>query len=494
VTDLAVGSELGEFRVTGVLGEGGMGIVYAAERPDGQEVALKVLHAEMAADESLRKRFVRESNYASSLDHPNIIPVIDAGDVDGVLYVAMAYVHGQNLREVLMREAPFDTERTLATLAPVADALEAVHAQGIVHRDVKPENILIASGEGPEPAGHPYLTDFGLGKDPGRDSGALTAIGQFVGTLNYTAPEQIMGEEPTRHADVYQFGCVMFECLTGRSPYAADNAADILKAQLDSRPPRITEANPDLPTGLDDVLIRALAREPSARFDSCVEVMAAAADAIGAPLEGAAPPPAPVMGGSPGTTLKMKVAEGNAQGSEIAVDDELLIGRLEDGAGKLADDPEISRRHARVFRTGEEAYSIEDLGSTNGTFVNGMRVEGAKPLSAADVITVGNTKLVVQGAEAPPSGAPVSVPEADLDTTTRPVDGERPAPAPTPAPAAPAPSEPAPVETPPARPAPPPLSVRVEIDPENQEARLWFDEDEDPIRLIAEEGRWRLAD
>ncbi len=277
------GSTLGDYRIESVLGRGGMAVVYRAvdgrlQRP----VALKVLAADLARDEIFRKRFLRESRLAASLDHPNVVPVYDAGEADGALYIAMRVVEGSDLRDVLEETGQLDVERAVAILEQVAAALDAAHRRGLVHRDVKPENVLIGEG------GHVYLTDFGLSALRGNLS-RLTPTGQLLGTVDYVAPEQIEGREADlAAADVYAFGCLLIECLTGETPYPRNSPLAILWAHVQDEPPNLSDLRPGLPAALDAVAARAIAKEPSARFETCGKVVAAVRDV----LEGTARAPA----------------------------------------------------------------------------------------------------------------------------------------------------------------------------------------------------------
>jgi serine/threonine protein kinase len=281
------------YQVEELLGRGGMGVVYRAvdQRPGtrGRKVALKILAPELSADDRFRQRFERESQIAASIDHPNIVPVYEAGDVDGLLYIAMRYVEGEDLRALVRREGPLPPERALALVGQVAAALDAAHARGLVHRDVKPGNILLVGGDRESPS-HVYLTDFGLTKRADSHSG-LTMTGQFVGTIEYVAPEQIEGKDVDARTDVYALGCVLFETLAGSPPFQTEQDAAMLWAHLTQPPPRISERRPGLPLALDDVLTRAMAKSREERFGTCRELVAAARGAFAA---GPAPPPPPL--------------------------------------------------------------------------------------------------------------------------------------------------------------------------------------------------------
>src|SRR6185312_2384695 len=270
---LLAGSVLAGFRVRSLIGEGAMGAVYLAEDLSRrQRVALKVLDPELARDERFRQRFLRESQVASSLDHPNIVTTFASGDEGGVLYLAMEYVDGVDLRELLRRNAVLDLERTLALLAQVAAALDAAHAEGLVHRDVKPGNILVATRAIGERA---YVCDFGLARHVSSVS-SLTGERGFVGTIDYVPPEQIEGGTIDARADVYSLGCVLFQCLAGERPFDRESELSVVFAHLNEPPPRLTDLWPELPEAFDDVFATALAKEPDERYSTCGELMAAA--------------------------------------------------------------------------------------------------------------------------------------------------------------------------------------------------------------------------
>jgi serine/threonine protein kinase len=271
---LTPGSVLGEYRIEALIGRGGMGIVYLAERPRlGSKVALKLLSAELAADERFRDRFVRESQMASALDHPNIIPVYDAAEADGRAFIAMRYVDGPSLKALLEETGSLDLERALNLLAQVGSALDAAHESNLIHRDVKPANILIAKGGASSFGEHVYLTDFGVSKRVGSHSG-LTATGQFVGTLSYAAPEQIEGKSVDGRADLYAAACVLYEMLAGSPPFKRDNDVALLWAHVTEPPPRLSEVRSDLPPDLDAAIARGMAKSPDDRQPSCAQLIA----------------------------------------------------------------------------------------------------------------------------------------------------------------------------------------------------------------------------
>jgi Protein kinase domain len=272
------GAELAGYRIEAVAGRGGMGVVYRAwhlglERP----VALKVISPELASRDEFRARFRRESRLAAALDHPHVLPLYEAGEHDGVLFIAMRWVDGTDLGRLLENEAAegLAVGRALRLVEQVAGALDASHARGLVHRDVKPANVLLATEGGAE---HAYLADFGLAKRD--DTGGLTETGRWLGTPDYAAPEQIDGGDVGAPADVYALGCVLYAAVTGRPPFERAMAVAVAYAQIHDAPPRPSAARPELPAGLDAVVARALAKRPEERYGSAGELAAAARAAV----------------------------------------------------------------------------------------------------------------------------------------------------------------------------------------------------------------------
>jgi non-specific serine/threonine protein kinase len=273
--NLEIGTELAGYRIDGLLGRGGMGYVYSAEHMLlGRKAAIKTLLPELADDGDFKERFIRESRVVASIDHPNIIPIYDAGEAAGVAYIAMRFVQGPDLAEVIDREGGLPLERALALLDQAAGALDAAHAREVVHRDVKPANVLVD-----EPTGRVFLTDFGIAKRA-RTRG-LTKTGFFVGTLDYASPEQIQGQALGPAADLYALGCVLFEILTGRKPFDKESDVAVFHAHLLEPPPRLTELRPELPEALDAVVAQALAKSADERFSSGRELVDAARAALG---------------------------------------------------------------------------------------------------------------------------------------------------------------------------------------------------------------------
>ncbi len=262
------------FTVVDRLGSGGMGEVYLVRNPRLERLdALKVLRPAFGGDDDSRSRFLYEARLAATLHHPNIVTIYDAGEAESRLYIDMQYIDGPDLRRVLEREGRLRPARALAILGQIAAALDAAHMQGLLHRDVKPENMLLS-----RPAGyvdeHAYLTDFGIGKF-GDDATSRTASGEVVGTPAYLAPERQMGQADHR-VDVYSLGCVLYEVLVGKPPFEATSIPALWHAHASAPRPKPSEQDPSLPRFLDDVIARALALAPQDRFNSCGELVAAA--------------------------------------------------------------------------------------------------------------------------------------------------------------------------------------------------------------------------
>ncbi len=295
-----VGSRIAGYRLDEVTGRGGMAVVYRAydtrlERP----VALKLLAPELARDAAFRQRFIRESRTAAAVDHPNIIPIFEAGEADGVLFIAMRFVHGRDVQSLVNDEGPLSAVQACHIISQVAAGLEAAHAHGLVHRDVKPGNILL-DGSASFP-GHAYLSDFGLSKRALSDS-ALTSTGQFLGTVDYIAPEQIEGRPVDARTDEYALACTAFTMLTGAPPFTRDESVAVMWAQMSAPPPALTSRRPDLPAAADEVMAKALAKVPVERYATCPQFADALRRACGLEpgARGPGPEPTQVPGWQPG--------------------------------------------------------------------------------------------------------------------------------------------------------------------------------------------------
>jgi streptogramin lyase len=275
VTDLTEGDEFAGHRIEGMAGRGGMGVVYRARQLDlDRLVALKLIAPSLAEDQAFRDRFIAESRAAAAIDHPNVIPVYYAGETDRRLYIAMRFVEGEDLRTRVRREGRLDAPAAAHIVAQVAAALDAAHARGLVHRDVKPANVLLGDRD------HVYLTDFGLTKRVNSITGA-TKAGGWVGTLGYVSPEQIRGERTDARSDVYALGSVLYHALTGSTPYQRDSDEATLWAHLNEPAPSVVSAVPDTPHGFEEVVARAMAKDPDERYQSAGDLGRAALAAAG---------------------------------------------------------------------------------------------------------------------------------------------------------------------------------------------------------------------
>jgi Protein kinase domain len=276
-TELSAGDEFAGYRIERALGRGGMGILYLALEPGlERRVALKLIAPEAAADEVFARRFAEESRIAASIEHPNVVPIYAAGEEEGVPYIAMRYVSGSDLGRRLAREGRLKPEPAVRLIAGVGNGLDAIHAAGLVHRDVKPANVLL-SGAADED--HTYITDFGVARNVATESG-LTQTGRFVGTLDYVAPEQISGGSVDARADVYALGCLLFKLLTGEVAFPKEGDAAKLYAHLHDPPPAPSLYAPAVPMALDDVVARAMSKEPADRYPSAGDLGRAAVAAL----------------------------------------------------------------------------------------------------------------------------------------------------------------------------------------------------------------------
>jgi serine/threonine-protein kinase len=343
------------YRVEEPLGAGGMSAVYRArDERLGRLVALKVLAPALAADGEFRQRFTAESRAAAAVDHPNIIPVYEAGQADGALFIAMRLVAGGDLRRVLADEGPLAPGRAAWFLSPVASALDAAHRAGLVHRDVKPANVLV--DKSPDRPEHVYLSDFGISKST-TSAGGLTGTRHYLGTPEFTAPEQLKGPSVDGRADQYALACVAWQLLTGTVPFRRDQGLAVLFAHLHEAPPRLDALRPGLPAAAGEVLARALAKEPGERYTSCGEFTDALREALAlttyrSPVTAPAPAvPGPAADGHPRTEVPASPASPAAVADEPTQDAGPRDQRLQPGTDPGTNPARPARRRRYLTLT-----------------------------------------------------------------------------------------------------------------------------------------------
>ena len=325
--DPRLGTVIAGYRIEGRIGRGGMGVVYRAEHINLQRrAAVKIIAPDLAESEGFRERFTREARIAAALQHPNIVTVYDAGEVAGLLYLAMQYIQGEDLAAILRADGRLRPYRAIDVCRQVASALDAAHAMGLIHRDVKPANVLIEGRNA-------FLTDFGLTKRLDGTHAQLTRIGDVVGTIHYVAPEQIEGRKVSARSDVYSLGCLFYHCLAGQVPFALETDVAVIYAHLSEEPPRLSELRPELPEGLDAVMAKALDKSPDRRFPSCGDLISAARAVIDAagPLSETIPPRSTGLGGL-ATTPTPEVRDA----AEAARRPRVLLGGLDDRTRAVA--------------------------------------------------------------------------------------------------------------------------------------------------------------
>jgi serine/threonine-protein kinase len=386
---LAAGSRVAGYRLEERIGSGGMAVVFRArDERLHRQVAMKVLSPALVADEEFRRRFVRESRAAAAVDDPHIIPVFEAGEAEGVLFIAMRYVPGGDVRTLLRRVGPLSPARAMAIISPVASALDAAHGAGLVHRDVKPANMLVDAR--PDRPDHVYLSDFGLSK--GMISSGPTMSGQFLGTADYSAPEQIAGKPVDGRADQYSLACAAFELLCGEAPFPRAHVTAVIWAHMSESAPMLSSRRPGLPPAVDGVLARALAKEPGHRYASCQEFAEALRETLGlAPYNSA-------YGDGP--------PAGNGRNAQHASSYR--------APGDLLGEAATQTNRAPVWRPGEipEAGQLESGKHRTGTGRDrGRRRAGALPvvLSLAAVVAILGAVIglvITRGPSSPPRATP----------------------------------------------------------------------------------------
>ena len=401
------GSVVAGYRLEAQVGAGGMAVVFRArDERLGRLVALKILAPGLASDPAFRRRFIAESRAAAVVDDPHIIPIYEAGEAEGALFIAMRFVQGGDLRHLLAREGALPSARAAEFVSPVASALDAAHAAGLVHRDVKPANILVDVRRGrPD---HVYLSDFGVSKGAAA-SVSLTGAGHFLGTPDFSAPEQIQGRPVDGRADQYALACVAYQLLTGEAPFERDQGMAVLLAHLSEPPPSLTERRPDLPAAADEVLARGLAKVTEKRFASCADFADALRAALGlapydprgtAPVPAAAPdhPPTVIAAPQPGSAGNGRAAP--ADPAAAATMDSLpgeLAAATPTPAG-MADARTADRRSPSVPPVGGQVRSTPSTGDLRG---NRRRSRLRRPLmlgaAAAIILASGTTALALSG-------------------------------------------------------------------------------------------------
>jgi serine/threonine protein kinase/S1-C subfamily serine protease len=385
-----IGDVIGGFRLESQLGEGGMGVVWLAEEQSGRRrrAALKVLPADLAHNSEIRERFLRESSYAQRVKHPNIAEVYGAGEQDGNLWLAMRFLEGTDLSSILRRTGSLQPRQALAITGQVAAALDEAHNAGLLHRDIKPANVMLASADGTERA---YIIDFGLGKAPQTDEHGLTKPGQFVGTIDYTAPEQITQQRPVDgRADEYSLACLLYEMLTGEVPFPKKRDVEVIMAHVGEPPPKPSQKREGLPEAIDAVIARGMAKDPDDRYATCTALFEAASEALAGvaekDLEGAGEGPAGQ------DTVYLLFDSGDDKGRVVQVTgDDFVIGR-DDSADLQILDTRASRRHASLKVLPGGNAELRDLDSSNGTLLNGAPVKSAV-LSGNERLRIGDTEL-----------------------------------------------------------------------------------------------------
>ena len=374
---LAAGSRIAGYLLEEEIGAGGTAVVFRGrdERLD-RLVALKVLAPGLAADEEFRRRFLRESRAAAAVDDPHIVPVYEAGETVGVLFIAMRLVSGGDVRGLLRREGPLPPGRVAAIVSPVASALDAAHGAGLVHRDVKPANMLIdARPGGPD---HVYLSDFGLAR--AGSASALTGTGVYLGTAGYMAPEQIQGEHIDGRADQYALGCAVFELLCGQRPFERDQDVAVIYAHLSVPPPEVASRRPDLPPAVDEVLGRALAKTPDDRYASCGEFAEALRQALGLPgydrdpgIMSLATAPAAAGAAGEATVIRAVTTDGDRGPRELPAGTITMLFSDIEGSTRLVKAPreryaQVLAEHGRLVRSAIAAHGGHEVDTQGDAF------------------------------------------------------------------------------------------------------------------------------
>ena len=394
MAELDPGATFGEFRIEALVGRGGMGLVYRARQERlGRPVALKIIAPHLAADEGFRARFRREAQMAAAIDHPNILPIYDAGEIDGQPYLALRYVDGTDLYTLIGEQSPLEPARVLAIGEQVAHALDAAHARGLIHRDVKPANILLDRAvSGREVA---YLTDFGLTR-AGTDT-RLTKTGGWVGTVDYMAPEQFEAGAVSGGADQYSLACVLFEALTGTRPFPRESDLQVMFAHVRDDRPVATERRPTLPPACDAVLQRGMARSAGERFSSCGDLVTALRTAVGSAPSAQTTPVA--AGQSPVTLVGDETPDSGGALTPAGT----VVGTQTDGPVPVSGRRRSDRRNRLVALAAGGALAA---GIATAVALSGNGEEGTASVSSTIQTTTTTTPQTVTTTASDPDGFP----------------------------------------------------------------------------------------
>ncbi len=426
-----VGRTIGRYRIDALLGEGNMGAVYQAFDVNlARKVVLKVMHRQLASHESFQQRFVQEAQAAARLDHPSIVKLYSF-DTDPNLYMVMEYVEGPSLGEYLKHQQDqneiVSLDTILRLIAQIADALDYAHERGVIHRDIKPSNVLLKPLNKPDRLGDPKLrvivTDFGLAKL--LEGGMHTLTGTFMGTLSYMSPEQCLGRDLDGRSDIYSLGIVLYQVTTGHLPFNVKSPTDAIRMHVKEIPPSPRTVRPNLPEHVEQIILQAIAKNPASRFQTgsqFAEALRRAAFGITHPGETYVNPQASIIingGGSlllegqpAGTDQLMIYHAGGAPRVMAMVKDSMVAGRGQENEITLPDKG-VSRHHVRIERDGEGGWQVIDLASTNGCFINSIRLqpESSEKWPSNTELRVGPYSLRWQQSVPLPAGPSAPVPE-----------------------------------------------------------------------------------
>jgi serine/threonine-protein kinase len=381
--------QIAGYRIEEVAGRGGMGVVYRAQHVHlGRTVALKLLNPELAASEEFRERFIREARAAAELEHPNIVPVYDAGEVEGRLYLAMKFIEGTDMAQLLEQEGRLGPERAIPLLEQLADALDAAHENGLIHRDEKPANALLEGDR-------LYLTDFGLTRrvDSTRP---LTATGRAVGTAAYLAPEQIRGEPLDRRVDVYALGCVTYQCLAGEPPYMRDTDMLIMWAHVGAEPPSLSTERSDLPAAVDRVIQKALAKSREDRYDTCGQLVSELKRALNPSQPVDTLPPRQNTSGAPERLPKLLLITADP-GTSLTVEAALRRSRL-----TLTQAADAETAQARVANEPPDVVLLDTSLENGGAVKFARALREAEPTRKAKIVLLTHAHARVDMGELAP--------------------------------------------------------------------------------------------